>query len=133
VSKSPLVIAALGVGACVALSLMMQQLTSFEADRGVAPYLAAVERKFADRLVGPLRLREELAAGQPRLVVQARLRDGLEPARLAEELGAEVWRHAVLAGSKAASLRIVVRPATERTAVAPPLAAVVLARPLPVR
>jgi hypothetical protein len=38
-----------------------------------------------------------------------------------------------LAGSKAASLRIVVRPATERTAVAPPLAAVVLARPLPVR
>jgi hypothetical protein len=128
VSKSTFAIAALGAGACVLLSLMMQELVQHDGSARRVAYLPSLESKFASRLDGPLRVREEQADGILRLVVTARAVAGLDRERFATALGQEVWLHALRSGTQARDLVVVVRTAGE-----PRPASVQVPRPIPRR
>jgi hypothetical protein len=114
VSKSIPAILGLGTAACVVLSLMMKHVVQVEADRSRSPLEAPLAARFGTRLVGPVRVREQLDGERRRLVVTARVMPGLDKRRLAQEIGREAWFSILRAGEPPAEL--VVELGDERSA-----------------
>lgn len=92
--KSLIAIAVLGLTACCVLSWMMRHLVDLECERREPPFLPALRVQFGARLVQPLRLREEVAAGGRRWIATLHVAAETDAARLAESVGREVWLHA---------------------------------------
>lgn len=113
-SKSPLVIAGIGIVACALLSLTMKQALSLSSERAKVPYAEALEARFAQQLAAPLQIRDERTDTGVRLVVLARFAAGVDAAKTAAAIGAEVWMHAGRAGTKAVELVVVERDAANR-------------------
>ena len=109
-----MVIAGLGIAACALLSLMMKQAMSLSSERAKVPYAAALEARFAQELAAPLQIRDERTDAGVRLVVLARFEPGVDAAKTAAAIGAEVWMHAARAGTKATELVVVERCAANR-------------------
>jgi hypothetical protein len=95
--KSALIIAALGVGGCVLLSMVMQKAVAIDTERRQLPFVPALAARFGPQLAGPLRVREEPLAGGLELAVSACVR------------GAELWLLGLRAGSRAQAARVVLR------------------------
>ncbi|MBL8735335.1 MAG: hypothetical protein JNL12_02795 [Planctomycetes bacterium] len=113
-SKSPMVIAGLGIAACALLSLMMKQAISLTSERAKVPYAEALEARFGQKLAAPLQIRDEQTDAGARLVVLARFEPGVDAAQTAAAIGAEVWMHATRAGTPARELVVVERDAANR-------------------
>jgi hypothetical protein len=107
--KSALIIAALGVGGCVLLSMVMQKAVAIDTERRQLPFVPALAARFGPQLAGPLRVREEPLAGGLELAVSACVRDGIAAEPLARAIGAELWLLALRAGSRAQAARVVLR------------------------
>ncbi|MFO1030553.1 MAG: hypothetical protein U1F60_05715 [Planctomycetota bacterium] len=127
-SKSPMVIAGLGVAACALLSLMMKQAVSLSSERAKVPYAEALEARFGPRLAAPLRIRDEHTDEGARLVVLARFAPGVDAAKTALAIGEEVWMHAARAGTAARELVVVERDAANREVRRHPVARPTLGR-----
>ena len=109
VNKSILAVAGIGIAGCVLLSILMKQVVALDAEQRQLPFLPALEAKFGPRLGHPIKVREQDQAGIVRLHVSARVRDGIDGAQLAREIGADLWLHAVRAGSKATEAVVALR------------------------
>lgn len=108
-NKSLLAVAGIGIAGCVLLSILMKQVVALDAEQRQLPFLPALEAKFGPRLGHPIKVREQDEAGIVRLHVSARVRDGVDGAQLAREIGADLWLHAVRAGSKATEAVVALR------------------------
>jgi hypothetical protein len=91
VSKSPLVIGAIGLGGCLLLGLLMKQAVQQQQAERTAPRVGALAAQFGARLVGPLALREEIEGELRRAVVHGRAAAGQDRRELAAEIGAAAW------------------------------------------
>jgi hypothetical protein len=109
VSKSTVAIAVMGLLACGVLSLLMKQVVGLQAEQRRAPWLPAVEVRFDERIVGPVMVRDEPIDDGVRVVVSVRAEPGVDAARLAQAIGADVWLHLGRAGSAAKELVVAVR------------------------
>lgn len=109
-----MVIAGLGIAACALLSLMMKQAMSLSSERAKVPYAAALEARFAQKLAAPLQIRDERTDAGLRLVVLARFEPGVDAAKTAAAIGAEVWMHAARAGTPPHELVVVERDGANR-------------------
>lgn len=109
VSKSTVAIAVMGLLACGVLSLLMKQVVGLQAEQRRAPWLPAVEARFDERIVGPALVRDESVDDGVRVVVSVRAEQGVDAARLAQAIGADVWLHLGRAGSAAKELVVAVR------------------------
>ena len=109
VSKSTVAIAVMGLLACGVLSLLMKQVVGLQAEQRRAPWLTAVEARFDEGIFGPVLVRDEPLADGVRVVVSVRVEPGVDAARLAQALGAEVWLHLGRAGTAAKELVVSVR------------------------
>lgn len=88
--KSPLVIAALGAAASLALSVAMQQLLDTSQERNRDPLAQELEVQLAGRCAGAVRARRvDQGAG---LEVELRLLAGFDRERIADTVAAVVWR-----------------------------------------
>lgn len=104
VSKSLLAIVGLGAGACLLLSLAMQQVLQEQQERKKPPLAQLLEIQFEGRRVGPVRVAEVREEGRLRLSVRLSVLAGLQKKRIAESVGAIAWTHALAAGSAPAEV-----------------------------
>lgn len=80
------------------MSLMMQHLAGFKADRDRSPYCQAVESRLGAKRLGPVRIDEEMDGEGLSLTVHAQVMSGFHNQRIANSAGAEVWLGALRAG-----------------------------------
>ena len=90
-AKSPVVIAVMGIGACAALSLLMQQALRARQESRVDPLQRDVERQFARQLVGGVSVREDQVDGRRQIAVEVAVIAGLRKEPIADAIGALVW------------------------------------------
>jgi hypothetical protein len=93
VSKSPIVIAVIGLAGCVAMSLMMRHLLSAHQEQSREPLELALERRFSGRLAGPARVLERVANGRMSLVLELRVLAGMRKDRFVDKAGLMAWEY----------------------------------------
>ena len=91
VSKSPVVIAVIGIGGCVALSLMMRTALNIRHEQERDPLEHRLETHFGRRLTAPVRVSTEERDGKSRLVVELCVIAGLRKDRIVETAGRLAW------------------------------------------
>jgi hypothetical protein len=97
VGKSVIVVAAIGLAACLGLSVAMQRLLEIQQQQSSSPLELELEAQLERRLVGPVRVTQEPRPDGFRTLVRLRVLAGLQKGRVADAVGATVWRHALQA------------------------------------
>ncbi|MCR9246062.1 MAG: hypothetical protein NXI31_13605 [bacterium] len=92
-SKSPAIIATLGLGGCVALSLVMRTALEAQQEQQRHPLEHAFEREFDRRLAAPVEVSERRVGGRRRLVVELCIHAGLRKDRVLRSAGRSAWSH----------------------------------------
>ena len=90
--KSIYVIAILGLGGCIALSLMMKNLVEEKGDRDAHPMAREVQELFGGRLEGNVDLQWEERDGIRFAVLTITPAAGSPRERLAKDMAQYVWR-----------------------------------------
>jgi hypothetical protein len=88
--RTPLTIFALGLGACLALGLMMQHLVRVSKERNQPPLLQEINRRYGPRLDGEARLR--FLPRRDGTLAEVTISPLLAGRDLAREVGQFVWR-----------------------------------------
>jgi hypothetical protein len=97
VNKAVATIAAMGLAGCFLLALAMRQLAETREERRQEAPEQVLQRKFAARIVGPIRLHEEHEGSGHRRVARVRLAIGQESPEIADEIAAELGRLSAVA------------------------------------
>ncbi len=98
VSKSPVIVGAIGLAGCVALSFMMRSALSVQQQRQRDPLADELEARFGRRLDGPVEVGRRLVDGKNRLVIQLRVHAGLRKSRFVKPAGITAWNRKLGAG-----------------------------------
>ena len=92
VNKAVATIAAMGLAGCILLAIAMHQLADQkDARRGEGP-AEVLQRRFAARTVGPIRVHEEQERDGRRVVANVTIPTGTENPTIGAEIGAELQR-----------------------------------------
>jgi hypothetical protein len=106
VRKSLIIMGGLALGACFALSLLMQQAADLGRELSPKPYQSRVDEVLGRRLAAASKVRVVVDAGQRRLRAAVQAAPGERPSAVAAQVGAVLWRKADELGAVIAAVEV---------------------------
>ncbi|MFM1873745.1 MAG: hypothetical protein RL398_3167 [Planctomycetota bacterium] len=92
--KSLIIMTGLALGACLALSLLMQQAADLGRELSPKPYQSRLDEVLGERLAAASKVRVVADAGQRRLRATLQAAAGERPSAVAARAGELLWRKA---------------------------------------